>query len=253
MSRTARLRLFLPALLGLGLFFLWGLFALPPLGDYRGPYGDIVNAIAVPERQTTDMVAAVNFDIRGIDTLGEEFILFASVMGVLLILRKQDDESSSAPEEQAPGRSAPPASDAVRVLSVLLIGFAVLFGLYTVTHGHLTPGGGFQGGAIITSVILLLYLAGNFDYLKRFVSHHLVDATEALGAGGFVLVGLLGMLAGKTFLENVLPLGQAGQVLSSGTILTISITTGLEVASGFFLVFHTFLEDALEHHMKGPK
>ena len=56
---------------------------LAPFGYVQSQYGDMVNAITVPERHITDAVTAVNFDIRGFDTLGEEFILFTSVMGVL--------------------------------------------------------------------------------------------------------------------------------------------------------------------------
>ena len=66
---------------------LWGFAGLPDFGDYRGPYGEILNRVAVPERSTTDVVTAVNFDYRGFDTLGEEFILFAAVIGVASILR----------------------------------------------------------------------------------------------------------------------------------------------------------------------
>jgi multicomponent Na+:H+ antiporter subunit B len=122
-----------------------------------------------------------------------------------------------------------------------------------VTHGNLTPGGGFQGGVIITSAIALIYLAGDFEYFKNYINHLIVDATEGIGAAGFVILGLLGLFGGKAFLENVLPLGQQAQVLSGGTVFAISLTTGLEVASGFFLVFHTLLEDTVEHHLKGTE
>ncbi len=71
-----------------GLFGLlaWGLNALPPIGHYAGPYGDVILAAAKEERHVLNTVAAVNFDYRGFDTLGEEFIFFASVIGVSLLL-----------------------------------------------------------------------------------------------------------------------------------------------------------------------
>jgi multicomponent Na+:H+ antiporter subunit B len=69
-DRTRRL-LFLVAPAGFGVFFMWGLLGLPAFGHYAGPYGDILNAAAVPERNITDVVTAVNFDYRGFDTLGE--------------------------------------------------------------------------------------------------------------------------------------------------------------------------------------
>src|SRR5579872_5380538 len=146
MNRKTRKWLFLASACGLAAVFVLGFLKLPPLGDYRGPYGDVVNAITVPERHITDAVTAVNFDVRGFDTLGEEFILFASIMGTLLLMRRQEDEPAGDHEDHAPGRRIPHASDAVRVTSLLLVAPTALFGLYMVTHGQVSPGGGFQGG-----------------------------------------------------------------------------------------------------------
>src|SRR4051795_9349607 len=66
---------------GLAALFLWGLRGLPRFGSYPGPYGDLLNSVAVGERKATDIVSAVNFDYRAFDTMGEEFILFASSPG----------------------------------------------------------------------------------------------------------------------------------------------------------------------------
>src|SRR4051812_35368599 len=109
--------------LGLAALYLWGVSGLPPTGVYRGPYGIVLNQTAVSERHSTDIVAAVNFDYRGFDTLGEEFILFASVIGAALLLRKHKDEEeqernskSNSSEDKAASRRPPPPSDAVRTL-----------------------------------------------------------------------------------------------------------------------------------------
>ncbi|MFL5734861.1 MAG: MnhB domain-containing protein [Chloroflexia bacterium] len=251
MSRSVRLWLFAPALVVLAGFLVWSFALLPAFGNYRGPYGDVLNSVAPPERHVTDVVSAVNFDYRAIDTLGEEFILFASVIGVMLLLREHPDEVKEEIEDEQAERKVPFPSDAVRVMSLLLIPPTVLFGVYIVTHGHLTPGGGFQGGAIIVSALALVYLAAGFKMFKRLIPHQLVDLGEGLGAGGFVIIGLAGIAAGATFLENVLPTGETGDVLSGGTIWLISVTTGLEVAAGLYLVIHTFLEKLLEHVKEG--
>jgi multicomponent Na+:H+ antiporter subunit B len=240
--------LFALGLAGLTPFLLWGLAGLRPVGQYPGPYGDIINTIATPQRNVTDVVTAVNFDYRGFDTLGEEFILFGSVAGVSLLLRRHPDERKEQRPEEAPTRQVPRPSAAVRVMSAALVPPTVLFGLYVVTHGTLTPGGGFQGGVIVVSALLLVYLAGDFARLKRLVAHRLIEGGEALGGGGFALLGVGTVMAGGTFLQNLLPLGTTGDVLSGGTIWLISVLTGLEVCAGLFLVFHSFLEDTLEHY-----
>src|SRR5438309_2937675 len=87
MTRHVRIALLAPALLGLGALFAWAVAGLPHFGDYRGPYGYVLNRVVVPERHTTNVVSATTFDVRGFDTMGEEFILFAAVMGVVLLLR----------------------------------------------------------------------------------------------------------------------------------------------------------------------
>src|SRR3954470_18511546 len=102
---------------GLAALFLWALAGLPRFGSYPGPYGDLLNSSAVGERKATDIVSAVNFDYRAFDTLGEEFILFVSVAGAALLLRKiegEKDESKedSEDEDKQAGRKVPPTSDA---------------------------------------------------------------------------------------------------------------------------------------------
>ena len=252
MKRNGRILFFLFSVAGFFALYLWGLLGLSPFGHYPGPYGDVVNKVAVYERHATDVVTAVNFDYRGFDTLGEEFILFSSVIGVTLLLRRQKGETEDGKgEDETPERNPPSPSDAARAFTLALIGPLVLFGLYIVSHGQLTPGGGFQGGVILATAPLLVYLAGDFETFKKITSHTLVEVAEAAGAGGYLLVGFLGMLLGGHYLQNVLPLGKTGEVNSSGTIAIISLVTGLEVAAGFVLLLYGFLEQTLEIRLKG--
>jgi multicomponent Na+:H+ antiporter subunit B len=87
MTPAARRLLFLAGMAGFAAFYLWGLTGLPGFGNYPGPYGDIINRIAVAQTKATGVVSAVNFEYRGFDTLGEEFILFAAAIGVATVLR----------------------------------------------------------------------------------------------------------------------------------------------------------------------
>jgi multicomponent Na+:H+ antiporter subunit B len=250
MSSRARTTLFLIGAVGLGALVLWAYAGLPDFGHYKGPYGDILNAISVPERNITDVVTAVNFDYRGFDTLGEEFILFAAVIGVAILLRAQRDEEEREASEFAFGRSAPRTSDAVRVVAITLVGPTVVTGLYIVAHGHLTPGGGFQGGVVLATALLLVYLAGEYSFLRRAAPLSLVEVCEAIGGGGFAVIGLAGLVAGVAYMENVLPLGQVGRLNSAGTVPLINLSVGLEVAAGFVLILVEFLEQTLMVRLK---
>ena len=245
MTPTLRRRVFLVASAAAGALLLWGLTGLPDYGVYAGPYGDVLNQVAVAERKAANVVAAVTFDYRGIDTMGEEFILFAAVLGVAILLRAQRDETEQPPDEDAADRHAPATSNAVRVVGLALVGPVVLFGVYVVSHGHLTPGGGFQGGVVLATAALLVYLSGEYVTLRRVSPEVLGDLAESTGAAGYVAVGLLGVAAGATFLANVLPLGQPGALLSAGTIPVLNLAVGLEVAGGFVLLLSEFLEQTL--------
>ena len=245
MTPVLRRRVFLVAAVAAGALLLWGLTGLPDYGVYTGPYGDVLNQVAVAERKAANVVAAVTFDYRGIDTMGEEFILFAAVLGVAILLRAQRDETEQPPDEDAADRHAPGTSNAVRVVGLALVGPVVLFGVYVVTHGHLSPGGGFQGGVVLATAALLVYLSGEYVTLRRVSPEVVGDLAESTGAAGYVAVGLLGVAAGVTFLANVLPLGQPGAWLSAGTIPVLNLAVGLEVAGGFVLLLSEFLEQTL--------
>lgn len=249
MSPRAKLILFAVSLAGFAAIFAAGVHELKPVGQYPGPYGDVLNAVAVPERHATDVVSAINFDYRGFDTLGEEFILFGSVMGVLLLHQTQDERRKENPLEEPGG--GPEASDAMRAFTLALVGPLAVFGFYIVLHGQLTPGGGFQGGLILATAPLMIYLSGRLEEFKLVTAPHVIEVAEAIGAGGFALAGFLGLLAGRNFLANVLPLGKTGNVFSSGAILLISGLTGIEVAAGIALAMRAFLEHALEIELKG--
>jgi multicomponent Na+:H+ antiporter subunit B len=251
MNLSTRTVLFVPLAVAFFLLFCLAIQGIPPIGHYRGPYGDVLNAVAVKERHSTDVVSAVNFDYRGFDTLGEESILFAAVVGVVVLLRQRADELKEKAEEHEPRRNVPGPSDAMRMLTLGLAAPTVLFGVYVVSHGQLTPGGGFQGGVVLATVPLLVYLAGDLRRFSRVTPRTLVDLTEAAGLGGFILIGVAGLLWGTSFLQNIIPLGPTqAKVNSGGTIPLISVATGLAVCAGFVLLLVAFLEETLELRLK---
>jgi len=255
-TSAARMAVFTMALAGLVVALLWAFGALAPVGDVAGAYGQLLNRVATNERNATDVVTAVNFDYRGFDTLGEEFILFASVAGVAMILRPSRRQRFTREQRDAvehlPGRARYPTSNAVRLMALAMIGLDVVFGIDIVVHGQLTPGGGFQGGVILASAPLLAYLGGDVPTLRRIAPRPLVAMAEGIGAACFVVIGLVGLLAGAAFLENVVPLGpRPPGVLSSGTIALVSLATGLEVSAGFVLLLLTFVEESLQRTSKG--
>jgi multicomponent Na+:H+ antiporter subunit B len=232
----------LAALMGL---ILWGYTGLPAFGDYAGPYGYILNRVAVPERSTTDVVTAVNFDYRGFDTLAEEFILFASVVGVASILRTLRGERTRKPDDDAAGRRVPQTSLTVRVAGLGLVAPTILVGVYIVGHGQLTPGGGFQGGVILATALLLVYLSSDYMTMRAVGPTSLIELAEGLGGGAFVAIGLSGLVAGGAFFQNWLGKGTVGDLLSAGTIPLSNVAVGLAVTGGFAFMLSEFLQQTL--------
>jgi len=218
------------------LFYLIAAKNLPPWGHYRGPYGDVISGLSVYQRHATDVVNAIDYDYRGFDTLGEEFILFTSIIGVMLLLRDPKPKGGAAESDEG-------LSITVKVSAGALFGVTLIFGLYISTHGQLTPGGGFQGGVIVATAFMLVYIAENLKRFKAIASHPLMEVLEALGAALYALVGVSALAVGLPFLTNWIPLGTTGDVFSSGTIAVISASVGLEVAAGFILLSYTYLQD----------
>jgi multicomponent Na+:H+ antiporter subunit B len=242
MREQMRTRLFV--LFG-GLFLLqfgYAALDLPPWGSYRGPYGDVISRVAVYERHATEAVNAINYDYRAFDTLGEEFILFTAVLGVTMLLRREEGASTREAGKLSDEFHLSPTARATAMPAILL---TVVFGFYIGLHGQLTPGGGFQAGVILASAPLLLYVCENSESFRRLTSHSTVEVLEALGAGSYAIIGLTPLFLGAAFLTNFLPLGKTGDFFSSGTIALISACVGVEVTAAFLLVAYTYLEEII--------
>jgi multicomponent Na+:H+ antiporter subunit B len=240
-ARVSLMAVAAAALLGL---FLWGAVDLPSFGHYRGPYGLVINHVVSSERQLTNAVTSLVFDYRGYDTLGEELILFISVVGVTTLLRQQRDErepQSSAEEAE----ELPHTSDALRVLGVLAIGVTLLIGMYVVAHGTLTPGGGFQGGVVLGAGVLLVYLSGEMVVTRRLEPNAWMEIAHSAGAAGLALLALGGLIAGGAVFHNFIDTGTIGLLRSGGTIAIANGSVGLEVAGATVLLASELLHQAL--------
>jgi multicomponent Na+:H+ antiporter subunit B len=239
--------LWLFALAGAGIaaVLVIGFRGLPDFGDYHGVYGRVIDGVGVTVRHGTDLITALNFDIRAFDTLGEEFILFASVLGIVLILRQLRGEQEAPNQEETEEHRFARASAALRALALGLIPSIVVVGVYIVVHGQITPGGGFQGGVILAAAPLGAFIAGRYVRMKAIAPHLLIEWGDALGAAGYALLGLSGLVFAGIFLKNSLPLGIPGHLLSAGQMDVASVLVGLEVSGAFLVAWTEFLDQAL--------
>jgi multicomponent Na+:H+ antiporter subunit B len=235
-----------PVLAVVGALLLWGLVGLPDFGHYRGPYGYVLNRIAVPQRHTTNVVTAIVFDYRGFDTMGEEFILFASVTGVVMLLRSHGEDEDEEKEEDEEEVVDAVKSDGMRVVGLLMVGVSLLIGLWLVAFGFVTPGGGFQGGVFLAGAVLLVYVVASHRAWRKISRETVLDPMEGIGVGGYVVVGLAALISGAPFLHNWLGPGTTGTLVSGGSLPFLNLATTLEVAAANVVLFSEFLEQYVE-------
>jgi multicomponent Na+:H+ antiporter subunit B len=190
-----------------------------PFGSTRSKVREYYIGNGVKQTGATNIVTSVVVSYRGFDTLGEVTVLFLASIGLAAILYRKKEE-----KRKKGRKSSLILYTGCRFLFPLIL----LFGAYIFVHGHLTPGGGFQGGAIIASGFLLTML-GCWGW--EGVNRNRFKITESLSGLVFVVVGLLGLLYGGYFLFNYLPKGIPNQLLSAGIIPVIYIAIGFKVGS----------------------
>jgi Multisubunit Na+/H+ antiporter, MnhB subunit len=189
-----------------------------PFGSDKMDVGKYYLENTVPQTGAANVVTSVTLFYRGFDTLGEVTVLFTAALGVSILYFIEDKKRKTRIVE---------SNFVTKVGTRVVFPFILLVGAYIFMHGHLTPGGGFQGGALIATGFLLLYLAYEETSINR-AKFYLV---EGLGGLTYVTMGLLGYFMKDSFLANVLPNGQLFNLLSGGIILPIYIGVGLKVGS----------------------
>ncbi|MEK6732272.1 MAG: MnhB domain-containing protein [Candidatus Omnitrophota bacterium] len=128
----------------------------------------------------------------------------------------------------------------VKTITRLTVGLILLFGIYIILHGHLSPGGGFAGGVIVALSFVHLMLAFGKDVAISKVSKNLASSLESIAALMFLSIALLGFLGGSFFL-NILPKGTPFNLFSAGIIPLCNIAIGIKVGVGLFAIFLTLV------------
>lgn len=124
----------------------------------------------------------------------------------------------------------------VKTIGRLVINFIVLFGIYIILYGHITPGGGFPGGVIVATAFILLMLSFGRNTALRKFGDMAASLLDNIGALAFLGVALLGFLGGYFFL-NVIARGTPFELFSAGTIPLSNIAIGLKVSASLYAVF----------------
>ena len=174
-------------------------------------------------------VTTVVVYFRGFDTLGEIAVLFIASLGIGLMLDSNNRCNIKAE-----------SNFMLQTASKFLFPIIMLFGIYVMIYGHLSPGGGFQGGVVIASGVLLLLISH-----KEFeVPHSVIVLLETFAGVSYVLIGLIGLVVLDTFLGNFLPhdISNMGLLMSGGIIPIIYIIVGIKVGSEMSMIVQSLIK-----------
>lgn len=135
-------------------------------------------------------------------------------------------------QENSPGMSL-----IVKTVTRVTVGLILLYGIYIVIHGHISPGGGFAGGVIIALSFIHLMLAFGKDVALKKVSAPMASLFESIGAVMFLAIALAGFFGGYFFLNFFTNKGEPFTIFSAGIIPLCNIAISLKVGAGLFAIF----------------
>ena len=188
------------------------------------------------ETGAVNIVAGMILDYRAFDTFGESCVLFTAVCCVFVLLKKTPSEVLREND-----RLNEPKNDAIlQVAAAGLVPFGLLFGVYVILNGHLGPGGGFSGGAILGGGLILFVIGRGFAPLERWLSLRLFRTVTLLGLCFYSLAKCYSFYCGANHLETIFSTGTPGDILSAGLILPLNLAVGVVVTCtmyGFYSMF----------------
>ncbi len=199
-------------------YVMYGVFENFDGNDGLSPVSKFYTSpVNVEKVNAQNIVTAVVVTYRGLDTLGEVTVLFLAAAIIAFFLKKQSET-----------RTLRANSEIFKTAATVLYPVILVAGIYIFINGHLTPGGGFQGGAVMASAVILMMLA----FPNKPVSKSVLGYIESTSGVVYVFIAAFGAILGAGFLDNaILPLGEFGKLFSAGAIPVIYSFVGLKVGA----------------------
>lgn len=216
---------------------------LPPFGHTENPANNEVAERYIEkgleETGAVNIVTGMILDYRAFDTLGESHVLFIATCTVLILLRRDGKKEQAQDEDN--DRLYEPKNDVIlQTVARVLVPPILLFGIYIILAGHLGPGGGFSGGAVIGAGLILYLNAFGFAKTERFFTAKTYRRMSFCALACYSLAKSYSFYTGANHIESVIPLGTPGAILSSGLILVLNICVGVVVAGTMYTFYVMF-------------
>ncbi len=215
---------------------------MPPFGKPDNPSNNEVAERyiekGIQETGAVNIVTGMILNYRGFDTLGETTVLFIATCCVMILLLVDEKESERIDKTD---EKYEPQNDAILSrIATLLFPAILIFGVYILMNGHLSPGGGFSGGSVIGAGMILYLNAFGIKRTQRFFNEHVYDVIKITALTVYALTIAYHVFTGANGLQNLIPLGTPGDILSSGMIFWINLCVGFEVACTMYAFYALF-------------
>ncbi len=191
------------------------------------------------ETGAVNIVTGMILDYRAFDTLGESHVLFIATCTVLILLRRDGRKEQARDEDN--DRLYEPKNDVIlQTVARILVPPIFLFGIYIILAGHLGPGGGFSGGAVIGAGLILYLNAFGFARTERFFTARTYRRMSFCALACYSIAKSYSFYTGANHIDSIIPLGTPGAILSSGLILVLNICVGVVVAGTMYTFYAMF-------------
>ncbi len=220
--------------------------SLPSFGDPSNPANNEVSRKYIEDSMkdtgAVNIVAGMILDYRAFDTFGESTVLFIAVGAVLILLRndrlKKGKNADDAMYEPKP-------DIILQTISKVLIPMALMFGVYVVLNGHLSPGGGFSGGTVIGAALILYCNAFGSAAVQRFFTYKTFNTITVCALGFYAIAKSYSFYTGANHIHSIIGTGVPGDIISAGLILPLNIAVGVVVACTMFGFYSLFNKEAI--------
>ena len=220
---------------------LFTVSALPKFGEAENPTNNELSQRYIEEGLSDtgaiNLVAGVLLDYRAFDTFGESLVLFTAVCAILIILHQ--GEPIDAFDAFLREMEEPRPNIILQNTAFLLVAMMMIFGFYVIVNGHLSPGGGFSGGAILGSS-LALYAIAYGTRRARFFNYKIFQRVVSVCLAFYGMAKGISFFTGANKIAFYIPLGTPGSLFSAGLILPLNIAVGLTVASTLYVIYILF-------------
>ncbi len=216
---------------------------LPEFGNPNNPVNNEVSdryiEKGLEETGAVNIVSGMILDYRAFDTFGESAVLFTASACVMFLMRSDKPKKVSG-EMLNENYKVIPRDPIVKNVAKFVIPFVLVFGIYLVLNGHISPGGGFSGGALMGASLILYSSAYGYKTIRAVITEKLVKSITFYSLAFYAIAKGYSFFTGANHIPTGFPLGEAGDILSAGLILPLNICVGLIVTCTIYSFYSLF-------------